>query len=192
MLALALSSSACNPFRRNKTSPPTPPPPAVEQSAPTPGAQQAPGTQEPERAPAEQTPVVSPAREEPPDTRTVRLPDPTPKPAGSAKPPRTPAPAAPPPAPEPAPGPAPQLGQLLSPEEQQHYARITDQALARATGTLKQLETKSLTVEQRTRLDRTLAFVRQAQDLRSRDLIQAASLAQRADVLARDLAASVR
>jgi hypothetical protein len=88
--------------------------------------------------------------------------------------------------------PPPQLGQILSAAEQQRYARITDQALARAKGVLRQLEGRQLTRDQRAGLDRIRTFIGQAEELRNRDLVQASSLAERADLLARDLAASVR
>jgi hypothetical protein len=86
----------------------------------------------------------------------------------------------------------PQLGQLLSPEEQARYSRLTDQSLDRARIALRKLEGRKLTAEQKAGLDRILTFMRQAQELRGRDLVQAAGLAQRADLLARDLAASLR
>ncbi len=184
-LLLALSSGACNPFRRKKTPPPTPPAPAVQKPAPAPVAQP------PAHEPAAQPPVPTPAPEQPPDTRTVRLPGPVAEPAKPAKSQPAPAASAQTPPPVVAP-PVPQLGQILSPEEQQHYSRLTDEALGRTRGLLRQLDARRLTAEQKAAYDRILTFVRQAEQLRQRDLVQAASLAGRAAVLAADLAASVR
>ena len=184
MLTLALSASGCNPFRRKKTPPATPPPPAVQKPAAAPTAP--PPAPEPHVKP----PVHTPEPEPPPDTRTVRLPEPAPPPAKRPKPQAQPPPAPPEPAP-PAP-PPPELGQMLSPQEQQHYIRLTEDALARARGLLGKLEARRLGPEQKAAYDRIVVFIRQAEQLRARDLVQAASLAQRAAVLAADLAASVR
>lgn len=175
-LALALTAAGCNPFRRKKTPPPIPPPPPVQQPVPAPTP-----------PPAEPKPTAQPTVQQPPDTETIRLPEPAPKPVPQPKP----APVTPPAPPEPPPGPAPQLGQLLSADEQVRYTRLTDQALARARSALLKIEGRRLTAEQKAALDRVLTFIRQAQELRGRDLVQAAGLAQRADLLARDLAAGV-
>jgi hypothetical protein len=186
-LALALSSAACNPFRRKKTPPPTPPAPAVHKPAP------AAAVHPPSPEAAVQRPSPAPKPQEPPDTGVVRLP--APPSAQPAPPPRTrpsPMPGPAQAAPEPTPVPAPQLGVILSPSEQQRYSKITDQALSRAWTALRRLEGCRLTPEQKARLDRVLTFIRQAQEVRSKDLVQAASLAERAAVLAADLAGSVR
>ena len=120
----------------------------------------------------------------------MRLPEPIPQPAKPAKPqPAPPAPSQPPASPAP---PPPQLGHMLSPQEQQHYARLTAAALARARALLGKLQKRRLSAEQQAAYDRVLTFIHQAEQLRSRDLVQAASLAERAAVLAADLAASVR
>jgi len=137
-------------------------------------------------------PRPTPTETQPPDTRVVRLPGPAPQPATRSKPHPAPAPPPTPISPEPAPGAAPQLGQLLSLDEQQRYDRLTRRALARTRAFLRELQGRRLTADQKASLDRILAFVQQAEELRSRDLVQASSLAERAAVLARELAASVR
>ena len=137
-------------------------------------------------------PRPTPTETQPPDTRVVRLPGSAPQPATRSKPHPAPAPPPTPISPEPAPGAAPQLGQLLSLDEQQRYDRLTRRALARTRAFLRELQGRRLTADQKASLDRILAFVQQAEELRSRDLVQASSLAERAAVLARELAASVR
>lgn len=121
----------------------------------------------------------------------MRLPGPTPQPAKHPRTQAHPPPATAEPAPS-TPAPPPQLGQILSAQEQQHYTRLTDEALGRARGLVRKLGARRVTAEQQAAYDRILIFIRQAEELRRRDLVQAASLAERAAVLAADLAASVR
>lgn len=122
----------------------------------------------------------------------IRLPAPATQPGTQPRPRPASPPATTPSAPEPPAAPIPQLGQILSAEEQQRYAGMTDQALSRARTLLRPLERRRLTPDQQASLDRVVTFIRQAEELRQRDLVQAASLAERAAVLAADLAASVR
>ena len=119
-----------------------------------------------------------------------------PKPFEQPKPPRTtPRPAAPPPQPPPQetpPAEIPQLVPLLTPAEQERYTREISDFIRRAEDNLTRIGERKLDQRQRDNVLRARTFIRQAQDLRQSDLLTARSLAQRADVLAQDVASTVR
>jgi len=116
-------------------------------------------------------------------------PPPAKKPARSATapPPSTsPAPAT---APTPA-APPPKLGDVLTPDEQKQYSASIDQSLAHAQTSLKSIGGRQLNKDQQAEVEQIRNFMQQAQETRSRDPSGAKSLAERAEVLARDLAAT--
>jgi hypothetical protein len=121
-------------------------------------------------------------------------PQPARKPVRSATAPATipsvpaPAPAAPSaPAPPAAP---PKLGEILTPDEQKQYSASIDQSLSRAQTTLNSIGGRQLNKDQQAEVEQIRNFMQQAQLARGSDLSGAKSLAERAEVLARDLAAT--
>jgi hypothetical protein len=86
----------------------------------------------------------------------------------------------------------PRLTQLLSPEEQRQYNQEIDEALERAHRNVALIAQRPLNAEQQSLLERVHAFLQQTVELRQLDLVTARSLAQRADLLARDLERSTR
>jgi len=117
-----------------------------------------------------------------------------PQPAPAAKKPARPAsPASPAPTaavPPIAPGPPPKLGDVLTPDEQRQYTTAIDQSLARAQTSLNAVGARPLSADQQAEVEQIRNFIKQAQGARSSDPTGAKSLAERAEVLARDLAAS--
>jgi hypothetical protein len=81
---------------------------------------------------------------------------------------------------------------LLTPAEQQAYNQAIDVALKNAQGKLAVLQSRSLTEAQRATFERAAAFVKQAGETRSTDLVTAKALAERADVLAENLVQGTR
>ena len=84
------------------------------------------------------------------------------------------------------------LGTLTTPEQERLLNAQVDQALNNAEANLRGLQNRSLTKEQENALAQVESFMRQAKERRASDLPGARSLAQRAEILARDLAASLR
>lgn len=186
----SIGLTSCWPFRKAKPAPAAPPP-AVASAKPPPAepplpeARPAPAQAEAQEAPAEQ-PVIQPP--------VVILPPPLPGP------PKRPSPAGPrveQPAPEPQPqappaAPPPQLKQILTAEQRAALERNINERLGRARTTLASLRGKSLNAQQAAVVEHIRTFIAQAEEARSTDLLRASNLAERADVLARDLAASLR
>jgi hypothetical protein len=115
------------------------------------------------------------------------------KPARSvAAPATTPAPSAPAPTPTAAPALPPKLGDILTPDEQKQYSASIDQSLSHAQANLNAIAARQLNKEQQAEVEQIRNFMQQAQATRSSDLGGAKSLAERAEVLARDLAATFR
>lgn len=107
------------------------------------------------------------------------------------------APAAPAPAPSAAPArpasAAPiQLGDMLSPDEQQKLSAAIDASVARANRNLAALSGRTLSSGQRETVNQIRSFLKQAENARSTDLQAARSLAERADLLSRDLLQNLR
>jgi hypothetical protein len=84
------------------------------------------------------------------------------------------------------------LGTLTTPEQERSLNAQVDQALNNAEANLRSLQNRSLTKEQENARVQVESFMRQAKERRASDLSGARSLAQRAEILARDLAASLR
>jgi len=181
---LLLWESAC---QKRQVNVPLPPPPAknlpaspAEAPAATNSAAPSPGT-------------TAPAQESTP-YQVNKLPVPAAKkPARTAVAPPAPAPPAPTPASPPAPpAPAPKLGDILTPDEQRQYLAAIDQSLSRAQTSLNSIRERQLNKDQQEEVEQIRNFMQQAQAARSLDPAGAKSLAGRAEVLARDLAASFR
>jgi len=162
----------------------------------------APSTTQP-ATPATATPAAAKSEAPTPAPTTTKAQEPTeyqvnkpPQPAPAVKKPTRPA-AAPAPAPAPATpvapapaAPAPKLGDILTPDEQRQYSASIDQSLAHAQASLSSIGSRQLTKDQQAEAEQIRNFIQQAQDTRSSDPAGAKSLAERAEVLARDLAAT--
>ncbi len=83
---------------------------------------------------------------------------------------------------------APRLGQIFSAEQRAEYNKTLDDALDRVRRVLNQAASRTLPESQTEIVNRIRAFERQALQARDQDLLAALSLANRADVLARELA----
>jgi hypothetical protein len=139
------------------------------------------------------TPAPAAAEPAPPPTPAAPV-TATPSPPVSTLParapqPQPPSPAAPPQAAQP---PAPHLGDILTSDQQKQYNSAIDQSLARTQTSLGSIAKHRLTREQQAVVTQIQNFVQQAQSTRKSNLPAARSLADRADVLARDLAGSLR
>lgn len=162
--------------------------------------------------PARQPAVTDPGPSSPPAEATQQPAPPAPAPPVSAVP-SVPAPAAPAaparrpgsPAPAPSVRPAapaasqdppaalpPRLGDVLSADQQRQLNGAIDQNLARAQVSLNAVGNRQLSKEQQAVVEQVRNFIQQAQKLRGSNLPAAKSLAERAEVLARDLVASLR
>ena len=162
------------------------PPPAPTVAKPVPPKPEQvslpPAPELPPQTPQISVPPSTPGKVPPPPRRRATNPRPRPAPEP---------PAAPEPAPPPA-GPVPQLGQILTVEQQQAYNEEIDRNIARAQRALAGLNGRRLTSEQQTYLDRIRAFVQQALEARKSDLFRARNLAERASLLAADLSRSLQ
>ena len=67
-----------------------------------------------------------------------------------------------------------------------------DNSLANAEANLKLIANRNLTKRQEAIVSQVRSFIQQAQQARKADLAAATSLSQRADLLAKDLAGSLR
>ena len=177
--------SAC---QTKRVSVPLPPPPAAS----------APAEQTPPAAPSPQPPSPAPTTTAPAqDTVPYQLNKVPPPAAPAAKKPTRPvtAPAATLPSPPPAepaapPAPAPKLGDVLTADERQKYTAAIDQSLSKAQTSLNAIGARQLNKDQQADVEQIRNFIKQAETARSSDPAGAKSLAERAEVLARDLAAS--
>ena len=87
---------------------------------------------------------------------------------------------------------APQLGQILSTAEERQYNVAVDQSLSRTQDELNRLANRHLTTDQQSSLKEIQELIRQANATRKIDLISARALADKAQVLARDLVRNVK
>jgi hypothetical protein len=184
---LLLGASSCQ--KRQVSAPVTPAPVSSQPAAQTPGS----ATSTSGNPPAQTT---TPGQE--PST-TYQLN----KPAVAAKKPARPT-AAPTPAaassapvtpavqPSTAPSDPPKLGDILSADEVKQYNASIDQSLSRAQTSLNAVVGRQLSKDQQADVEQIRSFMAQAKATRASDPSGAKSLAQRADVLARDLAARFR
>jgi hypothetical protein len=187
ILLLSFVQASC---RKRQPVAPIAPAPVVDVA---PALTPAPATPPGSEPSAETTPNPPPAAATPPAPASVYQQN---RPAAQDKPPKkTPRVTVPPPpvgapaatAPSP-----PRLGAILTPEQQREFNTAIDQSLSRVKGSLDSIGNRQLTGDQQSRVDQVQAFVKQAQETRKSDLSAAKSLAERAEVLASDLAASFR
>jgi hypothetical protein len=100
------------------------------------------------------------------------------------------APAAPTPATAPAPAAPPKLGDILTDDERKQYSASIEQSLSHAQTSLNSIGGRQLNKDRQAEIEQIRNFMQQAQATRNSDPAGAKSLAERAEVLARDLAAS--
>lgn len=130
--------------------------------------------------------------------RRTPPPPPVPAPAPVSKPAPTPPPPAPPakpkpdPAPDQPPSPPPSLGQILTPQQQADFRRSYQQSAQIARQILSQLSGRALTRDQAETANRIRSFLSQADEAQSKDPSAGSQLARRAEILARDLLATIR
>lgn len=144
--------------------------------------------------------ATQPAATLPPiPTATTPPPPAAPLPTKAVKPTRvikkenSPALAVDPPVPVPAPvPPAPQLGEILAPQDKRRLNADIDRAMRNAEASLNSVSGKALNGQQQGAAAQAASFLRQAVEIRDQDLSSARSLAQRAEVIAGDLARSVK
>jgi hypothetical protein len=86
--------------------------------------------------------------------------------------------------------PAPQLVDIVTPDQQRQLNAAIDQSLARAQASLASIANRELNKDQQGLIDQIRNLIQQAQASRSSDLPGAKSLAERAEVLAKDVAGS--
>jgi hypothetical protein len=128
-------------------------------------------------------PAAQPAAKKPARSAAAPATVPATNPAISAPAPA--APSAPPAAP-------PKLGDILTPDERKQYSASIDQSLSHAQTSLNSITGRQLSKDQQAEVEQIRNFMQQAQGTRSSDPAGAKSLAERAEVLARDLAATFR
>ncbi len=167
-------------------------PPAAIQPAPAATAPAVTNTETP--SPAATAPHTTPA---PPSQEAspyqINKPPPPPAPAvkKSTRPTTVPAAAPIPTPPAPAP-PPPKLGDILTADEQKQYNAAIDQSLSRAQTSLNLIGGRQLNKDQQAEVEQVRNFMQQALSARGSDPAGAKSLAERAEVLARDLAKTFR
>ncbi len=144
-------------------------------------------------------PIPPPPDLPPPEaTPNVSLPPSTPPGAPpAARPSRRSAGRTTPPAAQPAPSapvtaPVPQLGPVLTADQQREFNLAIDQSLGHTEASLRAISSHRLSREQQARLGEIQSFVKQAQATRGTDLPGARRLAERAEVLAESLERNLR
>jgi hypothetical protein len=95
------------------------------------------------------------------------------------------------PAPSPPP-PTPQLRPILTASQTQELERTIADRLSRAQGVLRSVQGRRLSRPQAASVSQIRTFIDQAEEARKTDLPRANNLAERAEVLAMDLARQVR
>jgi len=81
---------------------------------------------------------------------------------------------------------------MLTPEQQRQYNADIDQSLERTQTSLRSIVNRQLAPQQQADLDEIHNFIRQAEATRGADLPAAKRLAERGEVLARNLEKSLR
>jgi hypothetical protein len=114
--------------------------------------------------------------------------------ASGAQPPETTVPptAAAAQAPQPVAQPVPQLGQVLTDVQRRDIAARVRQAIDSANRNLTSIGTRALSPQQETIRSQVRSFITQADEASKTDLIAARSLAERADLLSKDLLDSLQ
>jgi uncharacterized hydantoinase/oxoprolinase family protein len=86
----------------------------------------------------------------------------------------------------------PQLRPILTPAEAKQLDRAISNRVARARAVLRSVEGKTLTRQQSATVRQIVNFIGQAEAAQKTDLQRAGNLAERAEVLADDLARQIR
>lgn len=81
---------------------------------------------------------------------------------------------------------------MLSAQQKQELEAMVHKRITSARLSLASIQNRSLNPEQKAAVNQIRIFLEQAEDARKTDLIRANNLAERADVLARDLVAGLR
>ena len=81
---------------------------------------------------------------------------------------------------------------MLTPAQSQQLQRDVDRRLGRAQASLSALAGKTLTSEDAALVTQIRTFISQAREARQTDPLRASNLAERAEVLARDLVRRLR
>ena len=84
------------------------------------------------------------------------------------------------------------LERIITPEQERQMNAAMDQNLASAETSLRAIATRRLSKGQAAVIAQVQSFIKQATDARKTDLAAASSLAQRASILAKDLAGKMR
>jgi hypothetical protein len=175
VLLLAVSGIACR--KKTLTIPPAAPAATIAPAAPM------------EQPPVQTAPIPSdPPPALPPPSVT---PPPVEEATQSKKPVRRPPRPATPPGPTNASQPL-RLGEMLTREQERQYNTAMDQSLQRAQANIGLVSKRHLSKEQQGVVAQVQSFIEQAQSTRKTNLTAAKSLAERADVLARELARTVK
>jgi hypothetical protein len=163
----------------------TPPPAKVEPAGPPPKIE----TKQPPEVPATVATIPVPPAPKP-RRRQPRKPAPT---TAAATQPATPPVTTEgvPPSP-PVTNTVPKLGELLSEDQKAQYLKAYEESLARARDVVTKLKGASLSTDQKSSLARVKTFIYQAEQAHQKDPQTARQLAERADLLARDLVRTVR
>ena len=190
LLALILLSAACH---KKKVVVPAPAQPAPAATAPE-KTDKAPATTTPSSTTPSQPSTQTPAPKDVSPYQRNRPPEQPASPRRASRPatPLSPTPAPPTSGPTPPPAVSPPIGDILTPEQQRQFNSAIDQSLAQAQAGLSSVSNRQLSKQQQDTVAQVLNFIRQAQETRKSDLPAARSLAERAEVLARDLVASLR
>lgn len=187
LAASILPSGGCL-FRKKK---PTPPPAQIPVAKPVP-----PAKQDPMPPPPKVDAQAPPLSTVPAPPQEIDVPNPPPQqprrprrnaPVAAQPAPQEPSQSQQPPTPEP-----PKLVQLLTADEQRRYQGELEQYLRNAEAIVAQASTRTLDAQQSDMVIRIRSFTQQAREQRDTDLMTARNLAQRADVLAKDLQRSLR
>jgi hypothetical protein len=194
MVLISWAESACH---KRQVAVPAPVLPAPAATAPTQTPAATTSTSPPQN-PASPPPTTS---AQPETYQKNRVPQPSPpqssrrtsRPGNGSPPtsPPTPAPVSPAPSPVNPPSEPPRLADLLTPAQQRQYNADIDQGVQHAQASLNSIGSRTLTKEQQDGVAQVRTFIQQALSTRGSNLPGAKSLAERAEVLARDLAASV-
>jgi len=88
--------------------------------------------------------------------------------------------------------PVPKLGEILSDDQKLQHLRLCDESLTKAKEAITQLKGLTLSADQKASLARVRIFITQAQEAREKDPQTARQLAERADLLSRDLVRTLR
>lgn len=192
LCALTFGSAACF-WKKKPQAPPATPPPQTKSSATLKPAPPPPKLET--AVPATAPPAVAvkiPEAPKPPQSKGANRRPRRGNPAAAKAQQPQPATQAPTPDPGPETPSVPKLGDLLTDAQRAEILKKCDQSLQQARTALDQLASKQLSPDAAESASRARVFILQAEQARGRDPQTALQLAQRAEVLARDLLRSNR